>query len=612
LALRKVSFVVIVVAGWIALVWGLIYLQGIFRTERDDALEAGRSQQNALKRYAREQLVFRLRNRIAEARTTIARATEDPLLDASSLVLFRGRKQILPRGADPQPGDETPAKKLYQKLRFELAELDPSGQQTPWIEAVALLQKFVVALQAHDQAQTEQALREVLRHRAEYKQPVSRDIPLMLALLDWLRAETTPHRSLVQALLRDGLPDGRGGRSVGLQRLLLVHRGSFTAADFTFMSALVVQLAVEAGVQTKDFEARAAAEPGQRLTIPRRLTEPVLLAAGQWCVKTAERDRVIGVAVDLPAVLQQITVDMQQAKLLQPPARISTRPLPQAPLPLTKLSVIVAASNWPNTEMSIDRRYRYKTVLVFAIGIVSCGIVAFGLLLLRRRQRFVELKSDFVSAVSHELRTPLASMRLMAETLEHRTRGTPGVRDYPNRLIRDIDGLSFLVENILSFEKLSKGRWSPTRRQVLLSDVIETVAAECEPTADRSVELDIADLGNTTLDADPDLLRLLFTNLFKNAWQYNQRNPVRIRITALEKNGLTVRFSDNGVGISKGEKERIFEDFYRGRERSGDAERGSGLGLAICRKVMQAHGGKITVAKTSQRGTTFQLSFPSV
>ncbi len=600
------------VAGWIALVWGLIYLQGIFRTERDDALEAGRSQQNALKRYAREQLVFRLRNRIAEARTTIARATEDPLLDASSLVLFRGRKQILPRGADPQPGDETPAKKLYQKLRFELAELDPSGQQTPWIEAVALLQKFVVALQAHDQAQTEQALREVLRHRAEYKQPVSRDIPLMLALLDWLRAETTPHRSLVQALLRDGLPDGRGGRSVGLQRLLLVHRGSFTAADFTFMSALVVQLAVEAGVQTKDFEARAAAEPGQRLTIPRRLTEPVLLAAGQWCVKTAERDRVIGVAVDLPAVLQQITVDMQQAKLLQPPARISTRPLPQAPLPLTKLSVIVAASNWPNTEMSIDRRYRYKTVLVFAIGIVSCGIVAFGLLLLRRRQRFVELKSDFVSAVSHELRTPLASMRLMAETLEHRTRGTPGVRDYPNRLIRDIDGLSFLVENILSFEKLSKGRWSPTRRQVLLSDVIETVAAECEPTADRSVELDIADLGNTTLDADPDLLRLLFTNLFKNAWQYNQRNPVRIRITALEKNGLTVRFSDNGVGISKGEKERIFEDFYRGRERSGDAERGSGLGLAICRKVMQAHGGKITVAKTSQRGTTFQLSFPSV
>jgi signal transduction histidine kinase len=241
--------------------------------------------------------------------------------------------------------------------------------------------------------------------------------------------------------------------------------------------------------------------------------------------------------------------------------------------------------------------------------VLVAGVMALGYLTYRRRHRFLALKGDFVSAVSHELRTPLASIRLMAETLERRTRDVPGVRDYPARIVRDIDGLGFLVENILSFNRLSRGKWKPQRESVRLGDVVARLAAERDLWARRAAELTGDDLDRVVLRADRDLLKLLLTNLLRNACSYNERDPARVRLSAVPRpaGGWIVRVGDNGVGIPTAEHERIFDDFYRAREGS---ERGSGLGLAICRKVMEAHGGSVRVAESSPAGTTFELCFP--
>ena len=98
----------------------------------------------------------------------------------------------------------------------------------------------------------------------------------------------------------------------------------------------------------------------------------------------------------------------------------------------------------------------------------------------------------------------------------------------------------------------------------------------------------------------------MLANLIRNGCQHNERDPVRIRIEGEAGPPATLRVSDNGVGIPAGEERRVFGDFYRpaGATRS----RGSGLGLAICRRVVEAHGGRIRVAASGADGTTFEVT----
>src|SRR5690606_21092790 len=127
--------------------------------------------------------------------------------------------------------------------------------------------------------------------------------------------------------------------------------------------------------------------------------------------------------------------------------------------------------------------------------------------------------------------------------------------------------------------------------------------------AKKPADLVASDLGGIVLTVDPDLLQLLLTNLARNACQYSERDPARIEIAAArDERQVHVFVRDNGVGIPEGERERVFDDFYRSA--AGKKERGAGLGLSICRKIMEAHGGDIRVAETSEAGTTFELRFP--
>jgi len=99
--------------------------------------------------------------------------------------------------------------------------------------------------------------------------------------------------------------------------------------------------------------------------------------------------------------------------------------------------------------------------------------------------------------VSHDLRTPLASIRLQAETLMRRLRGNPEARDYPERIVRDVDGLSFLVENILSFNRLEHGGWQPRRADVSLRELVGGLRADLERQMPRKVSVAIdADAGS--------------------------------------------------------------------------------------------------------------------
>ncbi|MCP3101853.1 ATP-binding protein [Myxococcus sp. K15C18031901] len=591
--------------GLLALGWGLVSLQRIFSRERDDARAQVRSRREALAHAATEALRQTLARRLADQISAIHAAVGDPLAPGEGFYLSLRGHQFLPRLTRPLPGQEMPARATYETLADHLQ----ARGLDRWEARLARLRAAEASLA--EGAATRRAtamVEELFQHVAAHPLPPEEELPFLLLVMERLqRGAETP--ALVRALLREGFPEEFGGmpRFSGLQRELLQQRSLFTQADFAFLQARLVVVSNALGEPSRDFLERGDEVGAGMLVMPGGLQEPTLVGE-QWYVE--HRGEVIyGVAVDIPAMLRPIADDMRARRLFGADGSVRLAG-GQAVLPLQALEVRVDLPEWSRAEADIEARYGLKTLLVAVCGALAVAIVALAVVSQQRKYRFLELKSDFVATVSHELRTPLASIRLLGETLERKVAHVPEVRDYPARIVQAADGLHFLVENLLSFNRIDKGRWTLRPSRVRLEELINPLRDDLASATSAPVEL-ATDLGDTELEADPSLLRLLFSNLGRNACAYNRRTPVRISVSAqvYEGHGCTVLFQDNGVGIPESEWENVFLDFYRVTP-PGQEVHGSGLGLALCQKIMKLHHGDIQVATSTPEGTTFALTFP--
>ena len=592
-------------AGLLALGWGLVSLQRLFAQETEDARAQLHSHREELERYAAEALRQKLKQQLASDLPAINKAVEDPLVQADGLYLLFRDYQFLPRLPRPRPGAQMPARKLHDELIQSLGAASVPGPWQPRLDRVVAIQ---AALAHGDMELAAQLLEALLRHRAEHPLPAAEEIPFTLVLAELLEhgEATLP---LVRGLVHGGLSEELGGmaRGAGLQRDLLRECQRFTQPDFDFLHERIVQLSAALGESSEAFEARVQELGTGVLVLPGHLLEPTLIGE-RWYLEP-EGEVVRGLALQPGELLHSVTREMRTRRLLGAQDGVRLGKL-EAVQPLSSLKVEAIIPRWAAEEEAISRRYGLKTGLVAMCGALAVAIVALAGLAQHRKYRFLELKSDFVATVSHELRTPLASIRLLAETLEMRAGGTPEVRDYPTRILQATDGLHFLVENILSFNRIDKGRWAPRLSPVKLEELMGTLRTDLASVPRGPVQL-TADVGDTELVADPSLLRLLLSNLGRNACAYNQREPVEItvRVHAPPGMGCTVLFSDNGIGIPESQWEHIFQDFYR-LTQAGPEVHGSGLGLALCRRIMHVHGGQIRVAASSPQGTTFALHFP--
>ena len=590
--------------GLLALGWGLVTLQRIFTQEREDARGQVRSRREALELLAAEALRTTLAQRLKDQVTALNAAMGDPLLPGEGLYLvFRGH-QFLPRVDWPREGDETPAKATYEELTRALEE---GTVPASWQERLARLRAVEAAMATGREARTNAAVDALLRYHAAHPLPAHQELPFMLRVVEHLRRgdETPP---LIRALVREGLPEELGGmaRGAGLQRDLLRARTRLTRADFDFLQARIVALSQELSEPTDAFQARVREAGAGALVMPDALGGPFLLGE-QWYVEPGA-EQVRGLAVDMRTLLADLTKELRARELITKDGEVRLRPAGVV-RHLSDPGLEVAMPGWAAAEADIEARYGLKTLLVMACGALASAIAALAVVAQQRKYRFVELKSDFVSTVSHELRTPLASIRLLGETLERRLGKSPEAGDYPTRIVRAAEGLHFLVENILSFNRIDKGRWALRPSRVRLEEAVGTLRDDLQDAVTVPVELR-SEVDDVELDADASLVRMLFANLGRNACLYNQRSPVVLTVRAYPQPGfgVTVLFSDNGMGIPPEEWERVFDDFYR-LTTSGPEVHGSGLGLALCRRIMGMHQGSIQIASSSPEGTTFALTF---
>ncbi|HEX3593575.1 MAG TPA: HAMP domain-containing sensor histidine kinase [Polyangiaceae bacterium] len=255
---------------------------------------------------------------------------------------------------------------------------------------------------------------------------------------------------------------------------------------------------------------------------------------------------------------------------------------------------------------SAARRRVLEMALVGLSGLVVVAGMAVVLVAAWRERKLSALKSDFVANVSHELKTPLSLVRMFAELLQSgRVENNEKRVQYLQIILSESERLSALIENVLDFAKVERGKSGYDFSDCVLGDVVTRAVEACRIRADREhVELHLeVEPGLPMVRADERAIEIAVINLVDNALKYaKEAGGVRIRVTRRGK-ALEVSVSDHGAGIAPDDRKRIFDRFVRGR--STKQVRGSGIGLALVKHIALAHGGDAWVESVEPRGSRF-------
>jgi len=257
---------------------------------------------------------------------------------------------------------------------------------------------------------------------------------------------------------------------------------------------------------------------------------------------------------------------------------------------------------------------------VFAAGIAAVGLLVIGGSYLigravSRELRVARLQADFVSAVSHEFRTPLTAIRQLSEMLVHDRAPTDALRrQYYGAIRHESERLHRLVEGLLKFGRMEAGAIKFQFEDLDAGAFVESVVADFRREAERQgFEVAFAKEGDAvSARADREALGAALWNLLENAVKYSPECRTIWVDAVLGAPKTTIRVRDRGIGIGPEDRDRIFGRFVRGQSAGTLGVQGTGLGLAVARRIVERHGGELTVESERGAGSTFTVSLPAV
>ncbi len=255
-------------------------------------------------------------------------------------------------------------------------------------------------------------------------------------------------------------------------------------------------------------------------------------------------------------------------------------------------------------------------------GQISGMVVAFQDV--SERRRLEHMKDEFISTVSHELRTPLTSMRaslglIASGTLDKRPEKQ---RQMLEMAISNSERLIRLVNDILDFDSVKKGRLPLLRRPVEAIDLMRRAADVAHTTASNA-RISFKVLPSTAIVfADEDRILQVLNELVSNAIKFSGPDTTirfaaqPVPSTAAESGSSTLGevcfiIEDQGRGIEQDKLERIFDRFQQGDASDSRTLGGTGLGLALCRSIVEQHGGRIWAESTPGQGSRFLFTLPA-
>jgi len=264
-------------------------------------------------------------------------------------------------------------------------------------------------------------------------------------------------------------------------------------------------------------------------------------------------------------------------------------------------------------EEILRGRFYRNLALILLLDVVLLAGVWIVHRSVRREMDLIRMKSEFVSNVSHELRTPLALIRMFAETLEMgRLRDDAKKQEYYSTILGETERLTRLVNNILSFSRMEAGRkefhFQSVDLNTIVSGVLDTYRHHLE---NGGFSIDV-DLGKQlpAVRGDREAICEALINLIDNGMKYSENEKYIAVRTRSDGAQVVLEVGDHGIGIAPEHQKKVFETFYRVSDSLVHNTKGTGLGLSLVKRIMDAHGGTVTVRSTAGKGSTFCLQLP--
>jgi two-component system phosphate regulon sensor histidine kinase PhoR len=255
-----------------------------------------------------------------------------------------------------------------------------------------------------------------------------------------------------------------------------------------------------------------------------------------------------------------------------------------------------------------------RVISMYALeGFVMMALLFWGIIWiyhnLQNKLKLKRQQSNFLLSITHELKTPLASIKLYLETLQKRALDKEQAATIVTNSLIDVSRLRDLVDNILLAAQLDTSKYELQHFETNISELVEMVTHKYITPRNIQHRVNINIEKGVFLTTDEAAIEMILTNLLSNAVKYSPADgkiDVQLRTDSTH---VILCVSDEGQGISAGDKEFIFSKFYRSGDEQTRKSKGTGLGLFIVKNLLNLLGAEIKVKDKHTKGTTFELTF---
>jgi PAS domain S-box-containing protein len=223
---------------------------------------------------------------------------------------------------------------------------------------------------------------------------------------------------------------------------------------------------------------------------------------------------------------------------------------------------------------------------------------------LNKEKHFAEL-GRMASVVAHEMRRPINSIQLASWNIKNKVKD-PSITGNLGCIENMVQEAEQIISNLLNYARIKEPQHEKISVYKLLNQCLATTRANFSHPRVK-LDVDIQSLRRKKLRVDPLQFKQVISNLLKNADEALAEKKTNARITVtgmIRDQQLVIRIRDNGKGIPKEDRDKIFEPFVSHKQK------GTGLGLAICKQIMDLHQGTLSLQSQVKKGTTFTLTFP--
>ncbi len=250
--------------------------------------------------------------------------------------------------------------------------------------------------------------------------------------------------------------------------------------------------------------------------------------------------------------------------------------------------------------------------ILFTAVILFCFVYTIQIIFTQKK--LSEIKTDFINNMTHEFKTPIATISLASDSITSPmiAGNAEKVQRFANIIKQENQRMNSQVEKVLQMALLDKRNFSLKLTQVdaneVVSQAINNIGLRVEKLGGKAEAVLLAT--NSFVEADLTHFSNVINNLLDNAYKYSPDNPQITVTTKNVANGISISIKDNGIGMNKEDRKRIFDKFYR--VHTGDIHdvKGFGLGLSYVKAILTAHKGTINVKSELGKGSEFILFFP--